>query len=394
MRCIASVVLACTLSLPSLAMAQDRPMTTSATSVPGPLAVVGIRTPDGDVDVAGMLTAALREAARARGYEVPNDTPSFDQEFAMLGCATISPDCLSLIAADIHAQKYLYGTLLRVGRGRNASMSIEVSLWDNFTRREVHREAATFTRAQATTSPEFVRSLAQRIVDALAARDAAAEEERLRLRQAEAALRARENTTQDSSTPATSQAPTPQNTTPSTAVVPRSNDVHTPSTSPPERSHLLRWVGVGLLGAGVVAGSIAAWQWVRTSNYSSESQNARCEEGNAWACFDNRINPPDMAGVRMLSVSEVCDRARADTANTDARGAAQLCDAHSQARWMAIAFGVGGLLLAGVGTTLVILDGTRSGAHDERPHPPAQARLQVTPVLAPGIGAVHVGVTF
>ena len=36
---------------------------------------------------------------RGAGYDVPASTPSFDQEFAMVGCATMSPECLPLIAA-------------------------------------------------------------------------------------------------------------------------------------------------------------------------------------------------------------------------------------------------------------------------------------------------------
>ena len=60
---------------------------------------------------------------------------------------------------------------------------------------------------------------------------------------------------------------------------------------------------------------------------------------------------------------------------------------------MAIAFGVGGLVLAGVGAALVIVDGMGSGAPQRGPPQPAQARLRVAPVLAPP-GGVNVGMTF
>jgi hypothetical protein len=61
---------------------------------------------------------------------------------------------------------------------------------------------------------------------------------------------------------------------------------------------------------------------------------------------------------------------------------------------MAIAFGVGGLGLAGVGAALVIVDGMGSGARTEGRPQPVQARLRVAPVLAPGLGGVNVGMTF
>ena len=75
MRWLAPAVFACAVALPTAAAAQSS--TPPAGSLGG-LAVVGLRTPDGDVDVASALSAALRDAATARGYQVPDNTPSFD----------------------------------------------------------------------------------------------------------------------------------------------------------------------------------------------------------------------------------------------------------------------------------------------------------------------------
>lgn len=380
MRWLAPAVFACALVLPTAAAAQTSTPPAASAARRGGLAVVGLRTPDGDVDVAGALSSALRDAARAQGYEVPDNTPSFDQEFAMVGCSTTSPECLSLIASDLHAQKYLYGTLLRVGRGREAPMSIEVSLWDDVTRREVHREAATLTRAQMAASPDTVRDIARRMMEALTTRDTAAQQDRLRQQQAEDALRARE---------AAGQAPPvlggPGQQTPPGGGTPRAT---------PSNGHVLRWVGVGLLGAGVIAGGIGVWQWASSSGYGDDSLNGTGDYGGAWARYDNRINPA-MGGARALSVDDVCTRAASESAtDADARGAASLCDSHGTAQTMAIAFGVGGLVLAGVGAALVVIDGMGSGSREEGQARPAQARLQVAPVLAPGLGGVNVGLTF
>jgi len=377
MRWLAPAVFVCALVLPTAAAAQTPTPPAASAARRGGLAVVGLRTPDGDVDVAGALSAALRDAARAQGYEVPDNTPSFDQEFAMVGCATMSPECLSLIAGDLHAQKYLYGTLLRVGRGRDAPMSVEVSLWDDVTRREVHREAATLTRAQMASSPDTVRDIARRMMEALTTRDTAAQQDRLRQQQAEDALRARE---------AAGQAPPPAGSGAGVLQTPPGG-----TTRPaPSNTHVLRWVGVGLLGVGVIAGGIGVWQWANTSGYGDDSLNGTGDYGGAWARFDNRVNPS-----RQSSVSDVCAQAaNAPASDPDASGAASLCDAHSSAQTMAIAFGVGGLVLAGVGAALVVLDGMSSGSHEEGAPRPAQARLQVAPVLAPGLGGVNVGLTF
>jgi len=377
MRWLVPAVFACALVLPTAAAAQTPTPPAASAARRGGLAVVGLRTPDGDVDVAGALSAALRDAARAQGYEVPDNTPSFDQEFAMVGCSTTSPECLSLIASDLHAQKYLYGTLLRVGRGREAPMSVEVSLWDDVTRREVHREAATFTRAQMASSPDTVRDIARRMMEALTTRDTAAQQDRLRLQQAEDALRAREAA---GPTPPVLGGPA-QQTPPG----------GTPRATP-SNGHVLRWVGVGLLGVGVIAGGIGVWQWASSSGYGDDSLNGTGELGGAWARYDNRINPV-MSGARALSVDEVCTRAASES-DADGRGAASLCDSHGTAQTMAIAFGVGGIVLAGLGAALVVLDGMASGSREEGAPRPAQARLQVAPVLAPGLGGVNVGLTF
>ncbi|MFO0651645.1 MAG: hypothetical protein U0326_35815 [Polyangiales bacterium] len=126
------------IAAPAAALAQSTP-TQPSTAQAAPaqaratLTVAGLRAPDGDNDLASELSDALREAARGRGFEVPANTPALDQEFAMLGCSTTTPDCLSPIADDLHAPRFLYGSVLRVGRGRDAQLTVEVTLWDDTT---------------------------------------------------------------------------------------------------------------------------------------------------------------------------------------------------------------------------------------------------------------------
>src|SRR5438093_1223478 len=100
--------------------------------------VPGLRAPDGHHEIAANLSAPLRLAARGAGYEVPDNSPAMEQGMAVAGCSSTGPDCLHMVADDIHAPKVIYGSVTRIGRGRNASVNVEVSLWDEGSRREVH----------------------------------------------------------------------------------------------------------------------------------------------------------------------------------------------------------------------------------------------------------------
>ena len=117
--------------------------------------VLGLRAPDGDDEIASQLSVQLRVAARAVGYEVPDNSPAMEQEMAVAGCSSTGPDCLHLVADDIHAPKVIYGSVTRIGRGRNASLNVEISLWDEGSRREVHRVSRVLTRAQATNAADL-----------------------------------------------------------------------------------------------------------------------------------------------------------------------------------------------------------------------------------------------
>ncbi len=344
----------------------------------GQLAVVGLRAPDGDTDAAGALTTALREAARGAGYTVANDTPGFDQEFAMVGCTSSSPECLSLIAGDIHEQKFIYGTVQRVGRGRDAQLSIQLNLWDETTHREIHREEASIARAQAR--PETLRELAQRMFVAIGNRDMAAQRDAMLAQQEEAARRAQE---EELARQAQQQQ---QQLQQARIALQRRSTI--------QRSHVLRYVGFGVLGLGVVAGAVGIWQATVTSGQADATTNGTGDDGVAWRRYQDTVNPR-----RTLSATDVCSLASSQRdSNADAANAANVCDANSTSKALAYAFGVGGVVLAGVGAALVIIDMMNSStpAQEGQPaqQPARQARLQVAPSLAPGYGGLAVGLTF
>ncbi len=354
---------------PGVALAQSAatPHAAPANPTRGALTVAGLRAPDGDNDLASSLSDALRENARERGYEVPANTPALEQEFAMIGCSTTTADCLTPIADDLHAPRFLFGSVNRVGRGRDAQLSVELSLWDDSAHRATPAATVSVTRAQIEGHPEAVRVLARRLLDdvlretAPSAPDAEAERRRAeeeRARQ-EAAARV----------------------------------MRTPTVNPRSRTRL--WIGIGLVGAGVVLGGLAAWQIATTSGLRDDSTNARGDYGLGWATYDTRVNPP-VNGVYSLSVDDVCARAATDAAsNADAQQANQLCEASSTSKALSWAFGIGGLVLAGAGATLIALDTMgRSSTREATPQNPPRASLQISPVLGSRVNGVNLGLSF
>ena len=68
---------------------------------------------------------------------------------------------------------------------------------------------------------------------------------------------------------------------------------------------------------------------------------------------------------------------------------------------MAYAFGIGGVVIAGVGAALIVIDSLNSGnaQSDAAPTPAQQAQqrrtqLRLSPVLGPTVGGLSLGMTF
>jgi len=173
---------------------------------------------------------------------------------------------------------------------------------------------------------------------------------------------------------------------------PRTPDVLPPVFTPvPEEPDTAgtaaRIAGFSLLGLGAVAGAVGVWQAVVTSDQVSAARSGTGEEGAAWARYDNTVAFPNASGTRTLTVDQVCQRAATDAStNPDAAIARRLCDANSTSQALAYAFGIGGVVLAGVGAALVII--ARPSAR------PEAQRVTVAPVFLQGGGGAVVGVRF
>ncbi len=295
--------------------------------------VLGLRAPDGDDEIASQLSVQLRVAARAVGYEVPDNSPAMEQEMAVTGCSSTGPDCLHMVAEDIHATKLIYGSVTRIGRGRNASLNVEISLWDEASRREVHRVSRVLTRAQATNAAEL-REVAIRALTEIAQHDR----------------------------PAPANHATPSSTPTSASRRSRCSRSSSSARFPP-RTPVLRYIGFGALGLGGAVAIVGVVQAIISSGQSSsatESTPLSAEPYGAWSRFQANENYN-----RTLSASQVCDLAQ-QRSGADAGQVRDLCSSNSSARSLALGLGIGGAVLAVAGAVLIVVDRPRV----ETPAPP------------------------
>lgn len=359
-------------SAPALA---QTPTAAAAPTGRGQLVVIGLRAPDGDDEAAQHATAALRALASQNGWTVPDNTPGLEQEFTVVGCDNTGPDCLSRIAEDVRATRLIYGTVARIGRGREARIAFELAYWDNTDRRVYHQESREMLRADGRLEVRVREEIAQlfpRLVDGVPddltrARSAqqAQEAERQRLAEQE---RIRQLQTQLAQRP--------------TVVT---------------RAPVVRYVGFGLLGLGAVMGGIGIWQAVTAAGIATNAQNAGFnsdEPYRSWFFYDNQTNPD-----RALSTGQVCDNAQTDSVNPYAAETRSLCSNFNTARTLGFAMGLGGLALAATGAVLVVIDrpraqeSTPTNAPAGPPRPTAM-RVQVDPVLGPTVGGMNLRLTF
>ncbi len=324
--------------------------------------VLGFRAPDGDDDVAAALSAQLRLAARGAGYEVPDNSPAMEQEMAVAGCASTGPDCLHAVAADIHAPKVIYGSVTRIGRGRNASVNVEISLWDEGSRREVHRVARVLTRAQANNE-SALRDFAVAAVGEIRTADVAAP---------------------------TPSGPTVVATNPGfPALQVQQVIIERP---PPPRTPVLRYIGFGALGVGgalAIVGIVEAIVSSGQSGGASDATPTSADPYGAWARFQANVNY-----TRTLSASDVCNQA-SGASGSDAQQVRDLCASNSSARALGLGLGIGGAVLAAAGAVMVVLDRPRATTESAPAAQPAHAlsRFHVSPWLGATSG-VSLGYTF
>jgi hypothetical protein len=93
--------------------------------------VLGLRSIEGDDDVANELTNQLRGAARGvEGWSVSSAAVSMAQMSLAHGCEEIDASCLREIAEGLKTDVVIYGTLRRNSAHENYDFALNVSLYD------------------------------------------------------------------------------------------------------------------------------------------------------------------------------------------------------------------------------------------------------------------------
>ena len=331
------------------------------------LHVLGLRAPNGDNQAAETVTRALRTIAAQEGYAVQEGSPSLEAEMAVVDCSTEGPSCLERISQDLSTPRVLYGSLTRSGRAASAPAVLAISLWSGD--RVVASEQITLQRSNLAN--EGAVAAVNELTTALH-RMATVDVERA--------------TTNTTPTPLQTNANTDTNTN---VVPPQVVLRETP------RAPVLRYIGFGALGVGVVLGGIGIWQWVASSSRAGSTRDATQsseEPYGSWARFQGEVNLDGR-----LSASEVCDRA--NSANSvNAAQVRDLCSSNSTSQALALGLGSSGAVLAGVGAVLIAIDRPRSeAAPTTQPANGATARrplpLRVNPLVGQ-VNGLHLSYSF
>jgi hypothetical protein len=340
---LAALLLA--LAAPRVASAQAR----------GTLVVLGLRAPDGDDEAANNVTLALRRAARAAGFQVPDTATPLESLIAQFNCPeTLPASCLQQIAGEVHAEQMLYGAVRREGHGRTAPLRIEVGLFSGGSARMA--DPVQVARATAM-DPEAMNTTSRHIIDALLPSPTAA-------------------------TPVTG-GPTPVG----------------PAT-PPHPVPIRRYIGIGVAALGAVGLALGIYN---IANYYSTQSNEN-QPGHAWYDYQ----PVDGAGNFIAGGDQLCAANDAGQQNMNPAGngaythagVANVCGSTRDASTQAWIWGATGVALIGVGLVLIFTDNSDAQprqASTRDPHVRNRASAMpwmVTPVLSPTVQGAAFHLTF
>jgi hypothetical protein len=129
--------------------------------------VLGIRSVEGDDDVANDITEQLRSAARGiEGWNVSNTAVSMAQMSLAHGCDEIDASCLAEIAKGLGADRIIYGTLRRTTAREDFDYALNVNLFAADTREIMRSVDDTIPRTHVDF--QSLASRADRLVARLA----------------------------------------------------------------------------------------------------------------------------------------------------------------------------------------------------------------------------------
>jgi hypothetical protein len=125
-------------------LATARPALADSTVV-----VLGIRSVEGDDDVANDATEQLRGAARAvQGWTISNAAVSMAQMTLAHGCDEVDAACLAEIAKGLQADLLIYGTMRRTSAREDYDYALNLNLFENASGQITRSVDDTIPRAQ------------------------------------------------------------------------------------------------------------------------------------------------------------------------------------------------------------------------------------------------------
>lgn len=111
--------------------------------------VLGIRSVEGDDDVANDLTEQLRGAARGvEGWAVSSTAVSVAQMSLAHGCEELDAACLTEIAQGLQADRLIYGVVRRTSAREDFDYVVTLNLFDTGTREIARTVTDTIPRSQ------------------------------------------------------------------------------------------------------------------------------------------------------------------------------------------------------------------------------------------------------
>jgi hypothetical protein len=129
--------------------------------------VLGIRSVEGDDDVANDLTEQLRGAARGiEGWSVSSTAVSVAQMSLAHGCEELDAACLTEIAQGLQADRLIYGIVRRTSARDDFDYVVTLNLFDTGTREIARTVTDTIPRSQVDF--QSLASHADRLVSRLA----------------------------------------------------------------------------------------------------------------------------------------------------------------------------------------------------------------------------------
>jgi hypothetical protein len=146
-----------------LTLASPAPAVAQTSSV----VVLGVRSVEGDDDVAHDLTTALRESARSiDGWTVSQTAVSMAQMALAHGCEEVDAACLADIAKGLSSDLIVYGTLSRNSAREDYDYAFSLNLFDARTGSIVRNVDDTIPRGETTKGALSAR--AQRLISRVA----------------------------------------------------------------------------------------------------------------------------------------------------------------------------------------------------------------------------------